>query len=613
MATNLRLTDLGRNAILDDENVGTKAVRITKMALGAGSGTGGGDDDGRTTLRDQRDIVAATGSASVAGQIAVRGEFTSANAYAATEMGLFARIGAAGAEFLFAYWTDDGTVFINKPASLRIIVATTIALVRSAAAVEVTLAPEIAVGTVAALLDLTDSPNSYVNAAKKKVVVKEDGTGVEFAAGLLDHEAADDAETRAGALRTKAVTPAGLKAVVDDLLNGAPGALDTLNELADALGDDPNFSVTVMALINARLTQDQVDARIDARSREIVLASDINLAAGARTAQALGASMDGFRWLVIVAGESGSDYSIHARVPRADIVARSAGSEELLGWAANFQSDKVQLYEVNRATGVLTTRGAAQSHTGRIGGADLAWDGVTLFGLRVDATNDTSQLYEVNRATGVLTTRGAAQSLRGVSNPNGVGLIWDGSTLLGWVVDRAASDAQLYEVDRVTGALTARGAAQRLGSGTWSSAGSAWDGATVFVWAVNTNNLAQLYELDRATGELTERGAPQSLGLSNSGGVDLAWDGSTLLGWAFDGDSDTAQLYEVNPITGVLTTRGGERNLGSGTWTGNGLVWVSTVTGQIDVGGIELDRTAAASLGIKSSRALHVHEVIGVP
>lgn len=264
MATNLRLTDLGRNAILDDENVGTKAVQITKLALGASSGTGGADDDGRTTLRDQRDIVAATGSASVAGQIAVRAEFNSANAYAATEMGLFARIGAAGAEFLFAYWTDDGTVFINKPASLRTIVATTIALVRSAAAVEVTLTPEVNVGTVAAFLDLTDSPGSYVNAAKRKVVVKADGTGVEFKEGLLDHEAADDAETRAGALRTKAVTPAGLKAVVDDLVNGAPGALDTLHELAEALGDDPNFSATIMALVTARLTQDEVDARIRA-------------------------------------------------------------------------------------------------------------------------------------------------------------------------------------------------------------------------------------------------------------------------------------------------------------------------------------------------------------
>ena len=34
-----------------------------------------------------------------------------------------------------------------------------------------------------------------------------------------------------------------------DLTNGAPGAMDTLNELAAALGDDPNFAATVLAEI----------------------------------------------------------------------------------------------------------------------------------------------------------------------------------------------------------------------------------------------------------------------------------------------------------------------------------------------------------------------------
>lgn len=33
---------------------------------------------------------------------------------------------------------------------------------------------------------------------------------------------------------------------VSDLVDGAPAALDKLNELADALGDDPNFSVTIL-------------------------------------------------------------------------------------------------------------------------------------------------------------------------------------------------------------------------------------------------------------------------------------------------------------------------------------------------------------------------------
>ena len=40
---------------------------------------------------------------------------------------------------------------------------------------------------------------------------------------------------------------------VNDLLDSAPGALNTLNELAAALGDDANFSATVNAAIASRL------------------------------------------------------------------------------------------------------------------------------------------------------------------------------------------------------------------------------------------------------------------------------------------------------------------------------------------------------------------------
>lgn len=36
-----------------------------------------------------------------------------------------------------------------------------------------------------------------------------------------------------------------ISTAINDLINGAPGALDTLNELAQALGDDPNFAATI--------------------------------------------------------------------------------------------------------------------------------------------------------------------------------------------------------------------------------------------------------------------------------------------------------------------------------------------------------------------------------
>ena len=40
--------------------------------------------------------------------------------------------------------------------------------------------------------------------------------------------------------------------IIDLLIDGAPGALDTLNELASALGDDENFASNITNLINVK-------------------------------------------------------------------------------------------------------------------------------------------------------------------------------------------------------------------------------------------------------------------------------------------------------------------------------------------------------------------------
>jgi phage-related tail fiber protein len=60
---------------------------------------------------------------------------------------------------------------------------------------------------------------------------------------------ASEAEAVAGARTDKVMSPALVAAIMANVLDGAPGALDTLNELAAALGDDPNFAATVLAEI----------------------------------------------------------------------------------------------------------------------------------------------------------------------------------------------------------------------------------------------------------------------------------------------------------------------------------------------------------------------------
>jgi hypothetical protein len=47
---------------------------------------------------------------------------------------------------------------------------------------------------------------------------------------------------------------AAITTAINNLINGAPGALDTLNELAAALGDDANFAADVTAAIGAKLS-----------------------------------------------------------------------------------------------------------------------------------------------------------------------------------------------------------------------------------------------------------------------------------------------------------------------------------------------------------------------
>lgn len=62
----------------------------------------------------------------------------------------------------------------------------------------------------------------------------------------------------AAAARTAigAQSEAQVDAKIADLVNGSPGAFDTLKELADALGGDPNFATTISTALGNRLRVD---------------------------------------------------------------------------------------------------------------------------------------------------------------------------------------------------------------------------------------------------------------------------------------------------------------------------------------------------------------------
>jgi hypothetical protein len=79
-----------------------------------------------------------------------------------------------------------------------------------------------------------------------------------------------------GTNTTQLATTAFVAAALLALINSAPGALDTLDELAAALGDDANFAATVTAALNNRVskTGDESIAGVKTFSSPPVVPSD---------------------------------------------------------------------------------------------------------------------------------------------------------------------------------------------------------------------------------------------------------------------------------------------------------------------------------------------------
>jgi len=82
-----------------------------------------------------------------------------------------------------------------------------------------------------------------------------DQTAAEILAALRAVDGAGsglDADTLDGVQLAALATTSYVDNAIDNLIDAAPGTLDTLNEIATALGDDPNFATTITNLINAK-------------------------------------------------------------------------------------------------------------------------------------------------------------------------------------------------------------------------------------------------------------------------------------------------------------------------------------------------------------------------
>ncbi len=105
-----------------------------------------------------------------------------------------------------------------------------------------------------------------MDTAAKKLYVSTDGTNaVVLAENISNNDTDDLTEGSTNLYYTDARADARAQLKIDALVDSAPGTLDTLNELAAALGDDANFSGTVTTSIATKLATADFAATFDTR------------------------------------------------------------------------------------------------------------------------------------------------------------------------------------------------------------------------------------------------------------------------------------------------------------------------------------------------------------
>ena len=182
---------------------------------------------------------------------------------------------------------------------------------------------------------------------------------------------------------------------VSDLVNGAPGALDTLNELANALGDDADYAATMTTSLATKAATTYVDSA-DAAVTLAFQNADTNLTATINAA-----------WL---AADTAQTTSINAAWAAADATQTSAITTAYQTYADQAEADAEAAAASDATTKANAAQTAAVQHTDtREIAINSAWaQADTAQTTALQAYADTAEADAISTAAGDATTKADA-------------------------------------------------------------------------------------------------------------------------------------------------------------------------------------------------------------
>lgn len=247
------LTNLGAAKLANAAALGTK-LQITHMAVGDGGGTLPTPNASQTALVGEKrraalnslSIDAANSSQIIAEQVIPEAE----GGFWIREIGLFdadgVMIAVANCAETYKPQLQEGS---GRTQTVRMII-----IVNSADAVTLKIDPSVVLATRKYVDDAVIEVKAYAHglmAAHLKASDPHTQYAPKASPTLTGIPKAPTAA--AGNSSTQVATTAFVQAALAALAGGAPAALDTLKELADALGGDANFSTTVLNALSGKM------------------------------------------------------------------------------------------------------------------------------------------------------------------------------------------------------------------------------------------------------------------------------------------------------------------------------------------------------------------------